>query len=86
MGLMGIGLLAQYQFGFNLGLFMFAESFALTIRTIYVVARYIIYLWDLYHTSGQWDNKGTVSYYVDFIFEMFIILIDLLHYIHMLVS
>ncbi len=84
MGLIGVSVLVEIHIGFNIGLFMFTEAFALTIRTLYVIAKYSIHLYDIYY--AQWENKGTVSYYVDFIFELTIIMIEFLHYIHMLVS
>lgn len=84
MGLIGISILVEIHVGFNIGLFMFTEAFALTIRTLYVIAKYCIHLWDIYYVT-QWENKGTVCYYVDFIFELAVIMIEFLHYIHMLV-
>ena len=84
MGLIGISIVIGLNVGFNIGLFMFTEAFALTTRTLYVIAKYCIHLWDTYYVA-QWENKGTVSYYVDFVFEVAVILIEFLHYVHMLV-
>jgi autocrine motility factor receptor len=63
---------------------MFAESIGLTLRTIYIITRYTVHLLDL-HNLAQWNNKGTITYYIDFIFEMTVISIDFFHYLHMLI-
>lgn len=46
--------------------------------------RYGLHLSDVYNLV-EITNKGTVTYYIDFVFEISVILIDLLHYLHMLV-
>lgn len=46
--------------------------------------RYSIHLWDLKH-PGTWENKGTYVYYTDFIMELAMLFLDLVHHIHMLV-
>lgn len=46
--------------------------------------RYVIHLWDLKH-EGTWESKGTYVYYTDFIMELTLLLLDLMHHIHMLV-
>lgn len=48
------------------------------------VLRYSIHLWDLKH-PGTWENKGTYVYYTDFIMELAMLFLDLVHHIHMLV-
>lgn len=48
------------------------------------VSRYSIHLWDLKH-PGTWENKGTYVYYTDFIMELAMLFLDLVHHIHMLV-
>lgn len=47
--------------------------------------RYSIHLWDLNH-EGTWESKGTYVYYTDFIMELTLLCLDLMHHIHMLVS
>lgn len=49
-----------------------------------VPTRYSIHLWDLKHT-GTWENKGTYVYYTDFVMELTMLFLDLMHHIHMLV-
>lgn len=46
--------------------------------------RYSIHLWDLNH-PGTWESKGTYVYYTDFIMELAMLFLDLMHHIHMLV-
>ncbi|KAI5626955.1 E3 ubiquitin-protein ligase AMFR, partial [Silurus asotus] len=45
--------------------------------------RYSIHLWDLNH-EGTWESKGTYVYYTDFIMELTLLCLDLMHHIHML--
>lgn len=47
--------------------------------------RYVIHLWDLNH-EGTWEGKGTYVYYTDFVMELTLLSLDLMHHIHMLVS
>ncbi len=49
-----------------------------------VIYRYSIHLWDLNH-EGTWENKSSYIYYTDFIMELVILSLDLMHHIHMLV-
>lgn len=68
----------------SIGLFLFAESFGLFLRTLYVISRYVFHLWDV-NNLAQWNNKGTITYYVDFSFEISAVTLDFLHYLHMLI-
>jgi autocrine motility factor receptor len=43
-----------------------------------------VHLWDIYNLA-QWNNKGTIVYYIDFLFETSVVSIDFLHYLHMLI-
>lgn len=70
--------------GYSVGLFLFAESVGLFLRTLYVITRYGFHLCDVYNLV-QWTNKTTISYYVDFSFEISVVTLDFLHYLHMLV-
>ncbi|XP_038609857.1 E3 ubiquitin-protein ligase AMFR [Tachyglossus aculeatus] len=63
--------------------FMAAESLLVTVRTAHVILRYVIHLWDLNH-EGTWEGKGTYVYYTDFIMELTLLSLDLMHHIHML--
>uniref|UniRef100_H2M8V3 E3 ubiquitin-protein ligase AMFR n=1 Tax=Oryzias latipes TaxID=8090 RepID=H2M8V3_ORYLA len=61
--------------------FMAAESKILL--TYFVSFSYSIHLWDLNH-PGTWESKGTYVYYTDFIMELAMLFLDLMHHIHML--
>lgn len=63
--------------------FMTAECMLVTVRTGHVIIRYSIHLWDLNH-EGTWENKSSNIYYTDFILELVILCLDLMHHIHML--
>ncbi|KAL4658739.1 E3 ubiquitin-protein ligase AMFR-like [Arapaima gigas] len=63
--------------------FMAAECLLITVRTGHVIMRYIIHLWDLNH-EGTWESKGTYVYYTDFVMELALLTLDLIHHIHML--
>uniref|UniRef100_A0A1A8N3F6 E3 ubiquitin-protein ligase AMFR n=1 Tax=Nothobranchius pienaari TaxID=704102 RepID=A0A1A8N3F6_9TELE len=63
--------------------FMGAECLLVTVRTGHVIMRYSIHLWDLNH-PGTWESKGTYVYYTDFIMELSMLFLDLMHHIHML--
>ncbi|XP_041643889.1 E3 ubiquitin-protein ligase AMFR-like isoform X2 [Cheilinus undulatus] len=63
--------------------FMAAECLLVTVRTGHVIMRYSIHLWDLNH-PGTWESKGTYVYYTDFIMELAMLFLDLVHHIHML--
>ncbi|KAJ1083338.1 hypothetical protein NDU88_003497 [Pleurodeles waltl] len=72
-----------YAHGMHTLSFMAAESMLVTIRTAHVILRYVIHLWDLNH-EGTWESKGTYVYYTDFILELALLSLDLMHHIHML--
>lgn len=60
----------------------------LGIRTMHVLTRYTIFLYDMRHgglnnESISWDKRGSASYYIELVFEMAALLIDLLHHLHM---
>uniref|UniRef100_A0A8C7V350 E3 ubiquitin-protein ligase AMFR n=1 Tax=Oncorhynchus mykiss TaxID=8022 RepID=A0A8C7V350_ONCMY len=63
--------------------FMAAECLLVTVRTGHVIMRYTIHLWDLNH-PGTWESKGSYIYYTDFIMELSMLSLDLMHHIHML--
>ncbi|XP_063169304.1 E3 ubiquitin-protein ligase AMFR [Candoia aspera] len=73
-----------YAHGMHTLSFMAAESLLVTVRTVHVILRYIIHLWDLNH-EGTWESKGTYVYYTDFIMELMLLSLDLMHHIHMLI-
>ncbi|XP_074696053.1 E3 ubiquitin-protein ligase AMFR isoform X3 [Strix aluco] len=59
------------------------QSLLVTVRTAHVILRYVIHLWDLNH-EGTWEGKGTYVYYTDFVMELTLLSLDLMHHIHML--
>ncbi|XP_008935750.1 PREDICTED: E3 ubiquitin-protein ligase AMFR [Merops nubicus] len=72
-----------YTHGMHTLAFMAAESLLVTVRTAHVILRYAIHLWDLSH-EGMWEDKGTYIYYTDFVMELTLLSLDLMHHIHML--
>ncbi|KAM6300477.1 E3 ubiquitin-protein ligase AMFR-like [Aegotheles albertisi] len=72
-----------YTHGMHMLAFMAAESLLVTVRTAHVILRYVIHLWDLNH-EGTWEGKGTYVYYTDFVMELTLLSLDLMHHIHML--
>ena len=57
----------------------------LSLKTLHVIIRYSMHLYDLNH-EGVWENRGIYVYYLEFMFEMTILAIDFMHHLHMLVS
>ncbi|KAK1891456.1 E3 ubiquitin-protein ligase AMFR [Dissostichus eleginoides] len=79
----GCGGLMGASHGMHTFSFMAAECLLVTVRTGHVIMRYSIHLWDLNH-PGTWENKGTYVYYTDFVMELAMLFLDLMHHIHML--
>lgn len=69
--------------GINTFAFMAAECVLVNLRTLFVIVRYIIHLWDINH-EGVWENRGTYVYYTELIFELVALIVDFCHHIHML--
>ncbi|KFO26970.1 E3 ubiquitin-protein ligase AMFR [Fukomys damarensis] len=82
-GLAVVCCVTGYTHGMHTLAFMAAESLLVTIRTAHVILRYVIHLWDLNH-EGTWEGKGTYVYYTDFVMELTLLSLDLVHHIHML--
>uniref|UniRef100_A0A3B3QFX2 E3 ubiquitin-protein ligase AMFR n=1 Tax=Paramormyrops kingsleyae TaxID=1676925 RepID=A0A3B3QFX2_9TELE len=74
--------LAQPSQGMHTMSFMAAECFLLEVSPR-LFLRYSFHLWDLNH-EGTWEAKGTYVYYTDFIMELTLLSLDLMHHIHML--
>lgn len=70
--------------GINTFAFMVAECILLIVRTLYVITRYCIYLWDITH-EGLWEKRGRYVYMTELVFELSELVIDMVHHIHMLV-
>ncbi|XP_034415147.1 E3 ubiquitin-protein ligase AMFR-like isoform X2 [Cyclopterus lumpus] len=79
----GCGGLLGASHGMHTFSFMAAECLLVTVRTGHVIMRYSIHLWDLNH-PGTWESKGTYVYYTDFVMELSMLFLDLMHHIHML--
>ncbi|KAJ8407880.1 hypothetical protein AAFF_G00269240 [Aldrovandia affinis] len=75
--------LVGHSHGMHTMAFMAAECLLVTVRTGHVIMRYTIHLWDL-NREGTWESKGTYVYYTDFIMELALLSLDLMHHIHML--
>ncbi|KAI5226073.1 E3 Ubiquitin-Protein Ligase Amfr [Manis pentadactyla] len=82
-GLVVVCCITGYTHGMHTLSFMAAESLLVTVRTAHVILRYVIHLWDLNH-EGTWEGKGTYDYYTDFVMELILLSLDLMHHIHML--
>ncbi|GFW28107.1 e3 ubiquitin-protein ligase AMFR [Trichonephila clavipes] len=67
----------------NIFFFMAAEWTLVIIRTVYVLVRYIIYLYDITY-EGVWENRGVFTYYCELACELSSLVIDFLHHVHML--
>ncbi|KAJ8343337.1 hypothetical protein SKAU_G00306660 [Synaphobranchus kaupii] len=75
--------LVGHSYGMHTVAFMAAECLLVTVRTGHVIMRYSIHLWDLNH-EGTWESKGAYVYYTDFIMELTLLALDLMHHTHML--
>lgn len=83
VGLLVVCCFVGLHAGLNTFAFMAAECFLLTIRTLYVIVRYAIHLWDL-NNEGVWENRGSYIYYTELIFELAALSVDFGHHVHML--
>ncbi|XP_055602041.1 E3 ubiquitin-protein ligase AMFR-like [Uranotaenia lowii] len=75
--------------GFNTFAFMAAECVLLSIRTLHVLIRYAMFLYDMRqegftHESISWDKRGPVAYYIELSFEVAALVVDFGHHLHML--
>lgn len=76
-------IIVGFHAGVNTFAFMAAECVLLNLRTLYVIARYAIHLWDTNH-DGVWENRGTYVYFAELVFELTALAIDFFHHLHML--
>lgn len=67
----------------NTFFFMSAECMLVTLRTLYVLIRYILHLWDSSH-EGIWEHRGIYTYYCELVFELASLMVDFFHHLHML--
>ncbi|XP_058458333.1 E3 ubiquitin-protein ligase AMFR-like [Malaya genurostris] len=75
--------------GVNTFAFMAAECVLLSIRTLHVLIRYGMFLYDMRqggitHESISWDKRGPVAYYIELSFEVAALIVDFGHHLHML--
>uniref|UniRef100_A0A182PHA0 E3 ubiquitin-protein ligase AMFR n=1 Tax=Anopheles epiroticus TaxID=199890 RepID=A0A182PHA0_9DIPT len=75
--------------GFNTFAFMAAECILLSIRTLHVLIRYGMFLHDMrqggiVNESISWDKRGPVAYYIELSFEVAALMVELVHYLHMM--
>ncbi|KZC04470.1 PREDICTED: E3 ubiquitin-protein ligase AMFR-like [Dufourea novaeangliae] len=79
---------AFFFVSFNTFVFTAAECILLGVRTMHVMVRYIIHLYDIrgVGTSSQrpWDKRGPLTYYTDLVAELIVLSVDFLHHVHML--
>jgi len=83
-GLMGICIQVGLYHDLNTFGFMGAECAILLLKTMYVIARYSIHLWDI-NQEGTWERRGTFVYYAELIFELTALCFDFIHHLHMLI-
>lgn len=83
-GLMGVCIQVGRTYDLNTFGFMGAECAILLLKTMYVIARYSIHLWDI-NQEGTWERRGTFVYYAELLFEMTALCFDFLHHLHMLI-
>lgn len=80
----GIG----YFMGFNIFAFMAAECVQLNIRTLHVMLRYVVHLYDVQQGvdvgSVVWEKRGPLAYYTELVFELSVLILDFAHNMHML--
>ncbi|XP_035207244.1 E3 ubiquitin-protein ligase AMFR-like [Stegodyphus dumicola] len=67
----------------NTFFFMASEWTLVILRTLYVLMRYILHLYDVTH-EGIWERRGVYNYYCEFVFELTSYIVDFLHHLHML--
>ncbi|XP_043276997.1 E3 ubiquitin-protein ligase AMFR-like [Venturia canescens] len=64
--------------------FMAAECVLLAVRTIHVMLRYAIHLYDTRSSPRSSDKRGPLAYYTELISELTVLGVDFFHHIHML--
>jgi autocrine motility factor receptor len=65
--------------------FLLAEVTVIMLKSIHVVSRYLIHLYDL-HYVGLWEYKGRWLHYNDLVLCSSFLFVNLLHHLHMLLS
>lgn len=66
------------------------QCILLGIRSLHVLTRYSMFLYDMRHgalhgdDSVSWDKRGSFTYYIELVFELGALVVDLLHHVHLL--
>ncbi|XP_041375159.1 E3 ubiquitin-protein ligase AMFR-like [Gigantopelta aegis] len=82
-GLLVVCIYTGLEAGLTILAFMGAECLLLGLRTLYVLVRYFIHLWDM-SKEGVWENRSIYVYYTELVFELAALAIDFCHHLHML--
>ncbi|XP_067296433.1 E3 ubiquitin-protein ligase AMFR [Pseudorasbora parva] len=82
-GLTVVCALLRFSHEMNTLSFMAVECLMVTIYMSHVILRYTIHLYDLI-CEDSWEDKEVCIYYTDFVMEMGILFLDIMHHIHML--
>lgn len=72
-----------HNYGWNLFLFMISECILLALRSLHVLIKYGIHLYDIRY-EGVWERRGMIIYYTELSMELLVLCMDLLHHVHML--
>ncbi|XP_063981149.1 E3 ubiquitin-protein ligase AMFR-like [Diachasmimorpha longicaudata] len=75
---------AFFFVSFNTFAFMAAECILLAVRTIHVILRYAIHLYDTRSSPRSSDKRGPLAYYTELVCELTVLAVDFHHHIHML--
>lgn len=79
---------AFFFVSFNTFAFTAAECILLGVRTLHVMLRYAIHLYDTRGASNatqrSWEKRGLMTYYMDLCAELTVLVVDFLHHSHML--
>jgi autocrine motility factor receptor len=57
-----------------------SECFSLSVVAMGALIKYLIYYIDMIHFSGQWDHRGSYSYYTDLFSKSIILMVSLIYY------
>ncbi|KAI2662584.1 E3 ubiquitin-protein ligase AMFR [Labeo rohita] len=82
-GLTVVSGLLGFSHGMHTYSFMAVECLMITVYISHAILRYIIHLYDLI-CEASWEDKEAHIYYTDFIMEMGILFLNMMHHIHML--
>ncbi|XP_043100101.1 E3 ubiquitin-protein ligase AMFR [Puntigrus tetrazona] len=75
--------LLGFSHGMHTLFFMAVECLMVTVYTSHAILRYAFYLYDLIQ-EASWEDKEACIYYTDFVMELGILFLNMMHHIHML--